>query len=247
MHARLAVLSVAALLMIAACSASEDASNADAGSLEADAGTLPTAYPMPLFRMADAEAGTSHTARYQGVVTEHGPARDNPFGGDVTPARQLSLRLVDGSEVRLYYTLPRPFSFAAFPGDQLRLTYAERASGLGASHGVRIETITGDLRLLAEDGSFGLALDEADRLGFSFTLDAVALESTPVDCGQRVRRAALASQGGRTRRLAPGETQLFGTTEAPLSLTLLDAWRIEDSICGSVPELSLGYLVKSAE
>ena len=230
------------LLAVAACAAPEALpdENTDAGPV--DAGT-PTAYPLPLLRMNSARDGTTHTDSWAGVVTEHGPARDQPFT-TIEPARRLSVRLATANTRALYYTLPVPFGFRAFPNEQVQITYSESVATAGASsYGAKVTTHDGALRLLVEDATWGPAFDDEDRLGFSFELDlGQPLEEETQTCGRWVRYPVMVTNGERTRRLFPGEEQRFDTEEGVVRFVLLDAWRLEDSLCGDAPAVSLGYL-----
>lgn len=215
----------------------------DAGS---DAGpSVPTSQPMPLVRIDDGLAGMSRAVSVQGTVTEHGPARENPFEAEgITPARLLQVRPVDGDPVRLFYTLPKPYAFAAYPNDHLRGLYRERAGGTGSSHGVRLTSYTDQLIVQFEDGARGLALEDDERSGFSFALDLQPVSEEPDDCGRKVRYPMLVTNGARTKRLFPGQTETFPLPSGQdTTLVLLDAWRIEDASCSDLPEFSVGYIV----
>lgn len=211
-----------------------------------DAGTsVPEAQPMPLARIDDGASGLSHAVSFQGTVTEHGPARENPFEAEgITPARLLQVRPVDGDPVRLFYTLPRPYAFAAYPNDQLRGLYRERAGGTGSSHGVRLTSYTDQLIVQFEDGTRGLALEDDERSGFSFALDLQPVSEEPDDCGRKVRYPMLVTNGARTKRLFPGQSETFPLPGGQdTTLVLLDSWRIEDARCSDLPEFSVGYIV----
>lgn len=243
------LLAAGLALGVAACSSGTERDPdgaSDAGTV--DAGSQPTAYPLPLLRMDSLLSGTTHDATWQGTVMEHGPNRDNPFGS-VTPARWLEVRLSNDDRERLYYTLPEPFGFRAFPQEQVEVTYRERAATAGySSYGALVTTLTGDLRILVEDGTWGPAFDDAQRLGFSFELDlGQPLEAEEVQCGKRVRYPVMVSNGERTRRLLPGQDEIFETDAGHARFVLLDAWRLEDALCGNAPELSIGYLALPAE
>lgn len=241
-------LVVAALLV--ACSSAPDDGEAtpDAGTTTPDAGTPSGPLPAPLARTNDPRTGTSYSVAFQGLVDEHGPARDDPFP-DLTPARVLRVKLVDGSRKALYYTLPTGFAFAAFPNENVSVLYRERVSAAGfSSHGARVTTVAGELRALFEDGSAGPALEEAERLGFTFELDdGQPLDEETETCGRRVHYPLIVEAGGRRRRILPGESDVFPTTAGNLRFTLLDAWRIADSLCGDAPALSLAWFAKPAE
>lgn len=242
-------LALASLVLLsAACSGSTpDGGGADAGTTSPDAGTpLPTSIPFPVVRMSDAQSGTSHFLEYEGVVSEHGPARENPFETEgVTPARLLQVKETDASIRKLFYTLPRPYAFAAFPNTQVRVLYRERVAGFGSSYGTRVDALAGKLVALFEDGTNGMALESAERLGFAFAIDPQPLAEEQVDCGRRVHYPVIVSNGTRQKRLFGGQSEVYTTPDGQVvRLTLFDAYRIEDSVCGDVPEFSIAYFAE---
>jgi hypothetical protein len=236
-----------------ACSEPAPEGSADTGTTTTtpDAGGNPAPLPMPVARMDEAQRGTSHTVTILGKVTEHGrPSWEegpNPFEAEgVTPARFIDVVSTDGSSGRLYYTLPEPYGFRAAPNTQAKLFYRERFAGanLGSSYGARLEMLTGELVALFEDGTHGPALDEAERVGFSFELDPQPASAETVECGKRVHYPVLVTNGARKKRLFGGESALFDLASGQVvKLTLFDAWRIEDDTCGGQPAFSIGYLV----
>lgn len=234
----------AGLCAALACS-SPSPDGSDAGTAAPDAGHgVPAPLPFPLVRMADDGAGTSHANTFQGVVTAHGPAREDPFTDGSTPARVLEVKLTDGSAQKLFYTLPAPFAFAAFPSDPVKVTYRERAAGFGSSYGARVQTITGLLKVLVEDGAVGSAFEDGERLGFTFALDPQPLSEERVDCGRKVHYPAVVQNGAKKKRLFGGQAEGFTLDDGEnVTFTLLDAWRIEDSTCADVPAFAIGYLV----
>lgn len=240
------------LACLAACAPATGAPDAsttapDAG--EVDAGPEePRPLPFPVVRMDEPQAGTNHRVTLTGAVHEHGPNRVKPPAfGDAQPARRLALRLGDGTTIEsLYYTLPSPFSFAARPNETISLLYREAPlqSGFGSSYGVRLLDAAGKLVALFEDGSAGPAFDDDERFGITFALDPLPLDEADDPCGRKIGYPIVVNVASTRRRLFPGETFRFALSGGdPVDFTLLDAYRIEDTVC-SVPEFSIAYFVK---
>lgn len=245
-------LAAIALVALGACGPGAE-TPADAGVSDAgasDAGTRP-ALPaeLPLVRRADAQSGLSHAFEWMGVVAEHGPAREIPEAlGGVTPARALAVRDSAGTLEKVFYTLPKPLAFAAFPGEQVRFLYREHATGYGSSYGLRVTLVTGGLRVLVEDGTWGPALEAAERLGFSFTLDTgQPLLTDEVDGATRRHYPVVVKRGDHAKRLFYGQSETFTLDDgSKVTFHLVDAFRFEDAVAGGAPPLSIGYVVVPA-
>jgi hypothetical protein len=212
-----------------------------------DAGPLVNGpLPAPLLRLDDPRNGTTYSASVMGVVGESGPPVSVPSSlGNIAPSEELQLTMMDGTNKDLFYTLPAPFSVALFPGNQLTMVFSQLEQVYGSSYGVNISDLSGKLILLTEDGLVGPALSSTDRLGFDFQLDTQQPTQTDtVPCGQRVHYPAVVSQGGVQRHLFPGQNTVFTVNGADLLFTLLDAYRVQNSACGTAPDYSIAYIVQ---
>lgn len=244
--ARVRLLCAVGVLAVAACSSDPREDESDAGSTKQDGGIgTHGPYPFPVARMDDGKLGFTHDSMLEGVVAKHSSAQAVPSSfGEVRPARVLSVRATSGSTDELYYTLPTPFSFNAAMNDQVKVHYREKVESFGSSYGAKVEGYFGGLRVLFEDGRFGPAFDQADRLNFTFERDLQPLNEESDDCGRKVRYPAIVGQGEDRKRLFPGDAADFTlTTGGDVTFTLLDLYRIEDSVCGNAAEYSIAYIV----